>query len=35
MRAYRDIGIEHTVLTELMEAKNKEGERQWHFNYDG
>ncbi len=35
MRAYHDIGFEHMDPTELMEAKFKEGERQWHFNYDG
>jgi hypothetical protein len=34
MCAYLEIGIEHKVLTKLMEAKFKEGERQWHFNYD-
>jgi len=35
MRAYHDIGIEHMIPTELMVAKVKEVERQWHFRYDG
>jgi hypothetical protein len=35
MCAYRDIGIEQMVPTELIVAKFKEGEKKWHFNYDG
>lgn len=35
MCVYLDIGIEHRVPTKLIETKFKEGERQWHFNYDG
>jgi hypothetical protein len=28
-------GVEHIVPAILIIAKFKEGERQWHFNYDG
>ena len=35
MRAYRDMEIKDMVPTELIVAKFKEGEKQWHFNYDG
>jgi hypothetical protein len=35
MRAFHDIGSEHIVSTELMMANFKEGEKPWHFNYDG
>jgi len=34
-RAYRDIGIDRMISTELRMAEFKEGERQWHFRYDG
>ena len=35
MRAYRDIEIEDMVPTKVIVTEFKEGERLWHFNYDG